>query len=627
MFYALRFRVLVVCCIAVAGHLRAQTDSTRLLREVQIEAAQSRLAPIGQVQYRLDSSQIQLQSAQHTGDALRAHGLANVRTYGAALTASVALRGGAANQTALVWNGFKLQKPASGLVDFSLAPVALFDALTVVPGAQSALWGSSAVGGIVSLQNLTPEQSGLQLHHARGAFGLQQSDVKIALKRQKWTSVTRAATQRATHDFSYHIPGTEIRKKQTHAASEFQNVLQELVYQPFSNIRLMYFLWANRAEREIPPLVTQTTSRAKQWDGGLRNAFDAQWRGARHTTEFRCAHLRESIDYRDSAVLVFSEIQFTTLTAEAESQVRISLKNTLHGGLNFTQNAARAPGYTQGVAQVRNAGFLSWKTTMGRVSTQTDLRSIWGDGRFIAWVPALGLRFDARNWASFRLRASRTFREPTLNDLYWEPGGNPNLKEELGWSLETGADMLYQTGGWSLRYFGTAYWRNTRNLIYWAPKSGSPFWSPDNVAEVRTIGLENRLEVAKKLSKHTAIRVHGTYEPVAAINQIPLKQPSIKKGEQLWYVPKFQMSLGAQITFYGYQFGYQYQKSGAVASPEGGLDGVGLHHANLSKQIQIKKSKVLAYARLDNIFHKTWYSIDRRPMPGRNGSIGLKFQI
>jgi vitamin B12 transporter len=618
---------MVLCCTLAACICVGQTDTVRVLQQVQIDAAVSRLAPIGQVQYRVDSSRIFLHSGQNTADALRAFGLTNVRSYGAALTTSIALRGGAANQTALIWNGFKLQKPASGLVDFSLTPVALFDELIVVPGAHSALWGSSAVGGIVALQNTTPQRTGVQVHHARGAFGHQQTDAKISIKYRKWASVTHLASQSAKNHYTYLIPGTSIRKQQVHADAQFQNILQEFVYQPVSAVRLRYFLWANRAQREVPPLVTQTASRAKQWDTGLRNALDAQWRRTHHTTEFRMGSFEEKITYHDSAVLVFSEIRFRTFNTELESRYRFSDRQSLHVGVSFTQNKANAPGYAQGVAQTRTAAFASWKIALGRVLTQTDLRSTWGEGRTIAFIPAIGMRYDVHKIAALRVRASRTFREPTLNDLYWQPGGNPNLKSELGWSMESGADVGYDGSNWSIRYSGTAYWRKTDNLIYWAPTKGTPFWSPDNLSTVRTIGLENRLEIRKKLAKATEIVLHGSYEPISALNQKTLALPAINAGEQLWYVPKLQYGLSPQLRFRASSIAWQYQRNGAVTTPEGQLAAVGLHNLSLQTQVKIKQVSANIYTRIDNLQNRTWYSIDRRPMPGRSWMAGIRIQL
>ena len=55
---------------------------------------------------------------------------------------------------------------------------------------------------------------------------------------------------------------------------------------------------------------------------------------------------------------------------------------------------------------------------------------------------------------------SRNFRFPTLNDLYFLPGGNPNLKRESGWTYDIGASFavgkedVYSLTG-SVNWFGS----------------------------------------------------------------------------------------------------------------------------------------------------------------------------
>ena len=52
---------------------------------------------------------------------------------------------------------------------------------------------------------------------------------------------------------------------------------------------------------------------------------------------------------------------------------------------------------------------------------------------------------------------SRNFRFPTLNDLYFLPGGNPDLKNETGVQYEAGLSFATgKEGSWSLS--GSASW-------------------------------------------------------------------------------------------------------------------------------------------------------------------------
>ena len=91
-------------------------------------------------------------------------------------------------------------------------------------------------------------------------------------------------------------------------------------------------------------------------------------------------------------------------------------------------------------------------------------------------------------------------RLPTLNDLYWQPGGNPSLKAERSYGARLGYSKTYATSAITSYIEPMLY----ENLIQWTPNS-SGIWSPQNVKEVvaatafvqvrKEIGaLENTLE-------------------------------------------------------------------------------------------------------------------------------------
>ena len=68
--------------------------------------------------------------------------------------------------------------------------------------------------------------------------------------------------------------------------------------------------------------------------------------------------------------------------------------------------------------------------------------SVWGWAAAAIWRNAWTWRGGAAWQASetLRLRAAayRGLRLPTLNELYYNPGGNSNLKPEKGWNEDAG---------------------------------------------------------------------------------------------------------------------------------------------------------------------------------------------
>ena len=86
---------------------------------------------------------------------------------------------------------------------------------------------------------------------------------------------------------------------------------------------------------------------------------------------------------------------------------------------------------------------------------------------------------------------SRNFRFPTLNDLYFLPGGNPDLKKEHGISYDGGVSFAVGRGG-SYSLHGEATWFDSYidDWIVWLP-TFKGFWTPKkNIKEVHAYGVE-----------------------------------------------------------------------------------------------------------------------------------------
>jgi vitamin B12 transporter len=619
---------LFYCLLGLKLSVLAQTDTaSTLLPAYQVEAMSTRLYPIGMSAYAVDTSLSLLHKNEHLGTQLRQLGGINLRSYGAGLTASVGLRGGAANQTALIWNGFKLQKPLSGLVDFSLIPAAFFDEIQVIPGAHSALWGSSAVGGLVAIQN-TVGAPGVQLGVQGGSFGQRGGDVKVIYGKGKLYATTRLQYSEAEFDFRYRLDGVDTLRRQKHSATELWNIAQDIVYQPVRQLKLRYFYWQNAADREIPPLITQTESRATQKDAGARHAIDAQWNGSSHTTQVRAGWFRESIDYRDSIQKIYSRIDFSTLNMEAESRVSLYKSTNIHMGVLASHTRGVAPGYTSGVTQTQTSAFVSLTSAWRNWRTQTDARAILNQTYSRKLIPAFGIQYTVNQSITIRGRSSATYREPTLNDLYWKPGGVPTLLNETGVSTEIGVDLKQHIGGLEIDAHTTFYRRDTRNLIYWAPSKTSVFWSPANIAHVRTSGLENKIKLRYPINRNMGLTAKAGYDYTTAINQVDIIQPRIKKGDQIWYVPVYQYFTHTSLSHKRLSAFWERHTNGSVMTPDGRLAAVTLHQIGASYRGRIKSgTEWLLYIKIDNLFNKTWYSIDRRPMPGRSWIMGTNISF
>jgi iron complex outermembrane receptor protein len=107
--------------------------------------------------------------------------------------------------------------------------------------------------------------------------------------------------------------------------------------------------------------------------------------------------------------------------------------------------------------------------------------------------PHLGINVGLSEDPVLRVRGavSGNSRIPTFNELYWQPGGNPDLRPERSLSAEAGVVFAVEAlGVWDARV--TLYSVSTTDRIVWLPGDRG-IWSPRNLRSVRTEGVETEL--------------------------------------------------------------------------------------------------------------------------------------
>ncbi|MGE0700748.1 MAG: TonB-dependent receptor, partial [Hyphomicrobiaceae bacterium] len=92
------------------------------------------------------------QQVRHAGDALRSlPGVAVSRSGSVASQTQVRIRGAEGNHTLVLIDGIVANQPGTGEFDFSNLPADQIERIEVIRGAQSSLYGSGAIGGVVNV--------------------------------------------------------------------------------------------------------------------------------------------------------------------------------------------------------------------------------------------------------------------------------------------------------------------------------------------------------------------------------------------------------------------------------------------------------------------------------------------
>ena len=616
--------------LPVARAQSALTDSTHALREVTVKTDRLRSFSVAHKIQAFDTL-LRVYRTDNLGDLLTQQTPVFVKSYGPGGLATTSLRGSGASHTAVLWNGFNLQSVTLGQLDFALVPLASTDEIAVQYGGSGALWGSGAVGGAVHLNGGVPagEGWGAFTRQTAGSFGTYAGAYGGSWRGNKAAVSARVYNQYARNDFPFRntaqFGAPEMRQpnaglRQYGATSDLRLSLSE-------RGQLDVHYWFGSNDRHIPPSMTTGSSVATQADDFHRVA--AQWKrtGNALTLAVRSAFFAERLAYRDHAIHSRSRTRSSVTEAEAS----LSLGNVLsaNAGLHHTYEWADVESYGNPAVRNRTAAFASLKARDAR-ERFTGLLSIRQERAGPAWVPpipSLGGTVQPFKFLKLRLNATRNYRLPTFNDLYWQPGGNRDLQPEQGWSQDAGLTFKHTFGTLRAEVDVTAYSSRLRNWIVWLPQGNH--WSATNLQFVWSRGVEVTAKVAQPVGRFTLTGT-GFYAYGRSTHEKERFPGDPALHKQLPYAPRHQaaVTLGAGRGLWTLLYNHRYTGSRYPTSDETGpLPAYQVGTLTLARSFTLRTVSFDLQGRVSNLWNTAYQAIAWQAMPGRAFQVTLFTQF
>lgn len=605
-------------------------DSTKHLKEVEVTANRLQYFTSGNKVENIDSSALHDYSNNTLADLLASESQVFIRSYGIAGLATPSFRGSGAPHTAVLWNGFNLSSPMSGQLDFALVPVNFLSNVKLQFGGSGALWGSGAVGGTIHLTNVSEFDKGAVISAGLnyGSFEDKQQNFEWTISKKKFISSTKLFNHDAKNDFSFLNIAQfgKPEQKLTNAELKQYGLLQENYFKITENQKLSFRFWYQSNDRNIPPSMTIGKSHSNQKDEFYRSTLEWQLTKNKFSVFIRSANFDESLNYTDPSISLVSNSRSKSFINEAESKIKISSNQSFNVGLNNTYNEAITKNYLKNPVQDRTALFASYhinnKKDTWRCTTSIRKEFISnGDNPFTASAGLEGWLFKI-----IRLRgnASKNYRLPTFNDLYWTPGGNPNLLPESGWSEEAGIAVIHYVDKFSIEAEVSGFSNKVNNWIMWVPDNFGT-WSPKNVLTVWSRGLEYDLKAHYNIGK-VKLQLAARYQFILSTNEKtnPGSEASLQK--QLIYVPaeKAQGSIGLEYKGYRVSFNYNYVGYSYTTSDNTQyLKPHQIGNLDFGKEFTLTNMKIRAFLQVNNIWNESYQIIAYYPMPERYYQIGI----
>jgi iron complex outermembrane receptor protein len=229
--------------------------------------------------------------------------------------------------------------------------------------------------------------------------------------------------------------------------------------------------------------------------------------------------------------------------------------------------------------------------------------------------------------------AARNYHLPSLNDLYWQPGGNPDLLPEKGFSSEVGTEYRLDLKQLSLETELTFFRSDIKDWIIWIP-SYKGYWEPRNIKNVLSKGLE--LSAGLKGDDGAfKYRISGTYTFTRSLNYGDREIWGDESyGKQLVYVPLHSGNIYVNAEHKGYTVSWQYNAfseryttSSNDVTRRDWLYPYYMNDLSFGKEFPLKTLTFSAQFRIYNLFNETYHSVLYRPMPGRNFMLVLMVRM
>ena len=656
----LSFNRLAVACGLLAGTGAAQAqprrpappDSARLgrrlhrLAEVRVRAVGPERFATGSRHYEADSATRSQYRDGTVAELLQDRTPLYIKNYGPGQLASISIRGTSAQQTAVLWNGLNIMLPTLGQNDFALLPAGANTRLAVQSGPAAALYGSGAIGGAVLLSTASDWRPGLRgsAQADAGSFGLRGGSAEVSTAGAAVAVRVAASYRQAANNYSYTTQefAGPVRHLLAGAALRHQwSLAPEVALRLGLAGQLTASAWFTDTDREVQPAATGTNRHAQQLDQSRRLVLSYRHQAsARAQWLVRAAAFEDVLNYHDDGLTSDSRVR--TTQGQAEYTAAVGARGSLRVGAEVQHFSTTFREYASPLTtENRSAAFALFRyDPQPRLRLTANLRqAALPQGNPL--TPTVGLEWDL--WANgpaadslpnsptprltFKASAARSYRAPTLNERFFNPGGNPNLRPEIGLGYEAGLLHRVQLAPrTTLQTEFTGYRQLVDDWVQWTPGSEG-YWRPRNLRQVLTQGLEASTALTLRRGAHR-LEARAAYACTQARTRRATPDDPVPVGQPLPYVPAHTGTAGLDYAWRAWRVAaaasatsYRYTDATGFAF----LPGYGLLGGSVGYALRRHGAEALLLLQGTNLLNHAYESYEGRPAPPR--ALGLSLRL
>ncbi|MEA1986510.1 MAG: TonB-dependent receptor plug domain-containing protein [Candidatus Marinimicrobia bacterium] len=540
-----------------------------------------------------------------------------IKSYGGlAGISSISIDGGTSSHTKILVDGFDLTNAQNGLMDISQLPTPFIESINYL-FYDINKYGSGSVDGVV---NFIPWRNSNSVSYGYGSYGYLSSNVKLNLYLKSTSIDLLIGFMKDDGNYDYEWRGENSERKnndfeQRYIAWKVNTIISKQIYAKI-------FLLKTEQKRGVAGQKWSPNLLARRNDNLFAGAFRIGWIGKKGFGKLNYLHKNSDDNYSNPNINVKSFYENITnkitlnqnylLGEKIETIGNISIKNEI-----FKNDTSKL--YERNIFS--NSLEILYKP-METLEFKPSIIYVYSPENIDQFNYSLGTTLFPKNKMvkSFSFHYAKLFRIPSFNDMYWEPGGNPNLLTEETGVFNFSTKFHYRK---YTDYRISMFYKESQNLIQWMPQQS--YWQPENIAKTTRYGVKFSIDWNCQ-----PLNLIGNFHYEYLISKNKVEGNYFDK--QLRYAPKnissFNLSWNPKRFYSSLQIDYNDEKISLYGYPNDvKIPQFILFNYDIGYTFEIFKRDFIAVLSVENIFDYEYETILGYPESGRKFKLTTTFNI
>ncbi|MGB0868491.1 MAG: TonB-dependent receptor plug domain-containing protein [Flavobacteriales bacterium] len=551
-------------------------------------------------------------------DILRNQPSVFIKQYGPGSLATWSIRGTSASQNQMFWNGIPMNSLTLGQSNLNLVRPLSSNNMKLILGGGEAGSYPGAIGGSLYLSNQHQfeKQNKIEYSTYFGSFGQKRNTGNLELSDSNIYFYSSWNTSSSLNNFEYYntyVNAYLTRQVSKQNALDFSNhIAYKINKYSFLKMNVLF----SESEKEIPRPISINQPIEKQTQKDESKIISLSWNRSKANYKMKALwgyQFQRSIFEDKASSNLISNISTKQYFLQFRYVNQLSDKDKLSWNWSSEVAQAKSTGFAErknNSLHFSNVGYT--RNISSKASVSVNLKPIVSNGDF-AFIKSLSSHIQLNPKTTIFGHVNNSVRFPTLNDLYWENGGNANLNPEKSLQYELGFKKQINY----TKISGTAYLNQVEDWIIWQPQTSGQ-WQPENVFSVKSEGVElgiNQYFNIKNIDRaSTGFQYQYNSTKNTDINRLLIYSPKHK-----W---SFQTQIGIKnwniLWSSNYSSSYYISTDNLYYMPN-----YLTHDVSINKVIKINRIKLKMNLQLQNITNIDYQVVANNPMPKRNISFGI----